>query len=714
MHIQTSWSTFRSQLSELSSIEILRLMQGFDVCQVRLHGFSDASERAYGACVYVVCRHSNHNVGSTLVCSKSRVAPLKAISLPRLELCGALLLVKLMKKVAEAVKVDISERHYWTDSKIVLAWIGSPSRRWQTFVANRVSEIQDSSSPNEWRHVKSRDNPADMISRGSTPAQLNSSTLWWEGPNWLKTETDFSETESRGADLDGIPEERKVASMAIAIVSNTVVEFDKFSSYSKLLRVVVHVLRFISGLRKRANTDATEYISSVELREARNVIIRLVQAAAWNDEIRKLSDNQAINRNSKLIGLKPYIGKDKLVRVGGRLDRSSLDEDAKHPLIIPSEHYVTKLIVMEKHNKCFHAGPTATLAAVRSEFWPISGLSVVKKHLRNCVVCRKADPMPYQQLMGQLPEARMQVSRPFARVGVDYCGPLFVRDRVRRNSKQYKAYVAVYVCMATKAVHIELVDDMTTEAFIGSLKRFTARRGLPSDIYSDNGRNLVGAEREIQRILNDPQFKKRIPEHCSVESVNWHFIPARAPHFGGLWEAAVKTMKRHLKRTIGEASLTVSEMITVLTQIEAIMNSRPITPLSDDPRDLEALTPAHFLIGSSMAALPEHDLQEVPTSKLSRWQHFEQLRQRFWSRWSREYLSACQQRSKWKTLKRETIRAGQLVMLKEDEAMPYKWTMARVLETHPGVDGVVRAVTLRTAKGQYKRPIVKLAPVPCD
>ncbi|XP_011858180.1 PREDICTED: uncharacterized protein LOC105555749 [Vollenhovia emeryi] len=404
------------------------------------------------------------------------------MSLPRLELCGAALLVRLMNKVVEALKIEIEERHYWTDSKIVLAWIGAPSRRWQTFVANRVSEIQSSSSSGEWHHVKSRDNPADLISRGSTPMFLNESTLWWEGPPWLKTASQFRDAETLDVSLNCVPEQRRRVPVAIALVTATVVEFERFSSYPRLLRVLAYVLRFVNKLRKDESVYSASHISPAELERARNVIIASVQASTWIEDIQKLKGEREVKRSSKLISLRPYLDTEGLIRVGGRLDWSMLSTDAKHPLVIPSEHHLTRLINMDRHVRLFHAGLAATLAAVRCEFWPISGMSTVKRYLAKCVVCRKAQPKPYQQIMGQLPEARVQISRPFAKVGLDYCGPIFVRDRVRRNSKQYKAYVAIFVCMATKAVHIELVDDLTTEAFLGSLKRFEARRGLPSDI----------------------------------------------------------------------------------------------------------------------------------------------------------------------------------------------------------------------------------------
>ncbi|XP_011859029.1 PREDICTED: uncharacterized protein LOC105556542 [Vollenhovia emeryi] len=250
MSIQNSWLLFRSQLTGLNYIEIPRLMMSYGVNQARLHGFCDASEKAYGACIYLVSGDSEQGISSTLMCSKSRVAPLKAVSLPRLELCGATLLVRLMNKVTEALATEVLERHYWTDSRIVLAWIGSSSRRWQTFVANRVGEIQNSSSSNEWHHVSSRDNPADLISRGVTPAQLNNSAIWWEGPRWLKVKNDFAKTDGLDVVLDSVPEERKKALTAISLVDNPAIDFIRFSSYFKLLRVMAYMLRFVGKFKK--------------------------------------------------------------------------------------------------------------------------------------------------------------------------------------------------------------------------------------------------------------------------------------------------------------------------------------------------------------------------------------------------------------------------------------------------------------------------------
>ncbi|XP_018373216.1 PREDICTED: uncharacterized protein LOC108767714 [Trachymyrmex cornetzi] len=409
--------------------------------------------------------------------------------------------------------------------------------------------------------------------------------------------------------------------------------------------------------------------------------------------------------------LHPFLDQNGIIRVGERLRHAGLPEETKHPIVIPSSHHFTKLIIIYYHERLFHAGAQTTLNTIREEFCPISARSRIKEILHKCIRCRKANPRASWQIMGQLPSVRVNISRPFTNSGVDYCGPFYVRDRIRRNAKHHKAYAAIFVCMVTKAVHIELVEDLTAESFIAALKRFVARRGKVSNLYSDNGRNFVGAERILKQTWEKEDFKECIQRFATAEKMNWHFIPARSPHFGGIWEAAVRSMKLHLKRTIGETSFTIAEMTTILPQIEAVLNSRPLTPVSDDPNDMRALTPGHFLIGENLQGYTEQELKGVPDNRLSRWQRVEQVRQHLWSRWQKEYLNTCQQRGKWKTDSKETYQVGQLVMVKDAQSMPLRWTLARIMEVHPGTDDRVRVVTLLTEKGVYKRAITNIAPL---
>ncbi|XP_074033764.1 uncharacterized protein [Leptinotarsa decemlineata] len=312
--------------------------------------------------------------------------------------------------------------------------------------------------------------------------------------------------------------------------------------------------------------------------------------------------------------------------------------------------------------------------------------------------------------MANLPPSRMTPSRPFSISGVDYAGPFQLRDRKGRNFKTFKAYIALFVCFSTKALHLEVVSDLTSECFLACLRRFMSRRGKCSEIYSDNGTTFVGANNEIKLFFDS--YKKNITEHLTTEGIQWHFITPNAPHFGGIWEAGVKSTKYHLKRVMGNASLNFEEFYTVLCQIEACLNSRPLYPISTDPNDLTPLTPAHFLIGESLTALPEPSLLNLKENRLSRFQRTQQIVQHFWSRWTKEYVSNLQTRVKWKMQHPQLIKIGLMVLVKEDGLPPLKWKMGRILQIHKGIDGVIRSVTIKTTTGELKRPVVKICILP--
>nr|XP_012234662.1 PREDICTED: uncharacterized protein LOC105679307 [Linepithema humile] len=318
--------------------------------------------------------------------------------------------------------------------------------------------------------------------------------------------------------------------------------------------------------------------------------------------------------------------------------------------------------------------------------------------------------------MGDLPTQRVNsFTRLFVVTGVDYAGPLQIRESRRRGKIHVsKGYIAVFTCFNTKAVHLELVTELTTEAFLAALSRFTARRGLCSQIFSDNATNFIGAARELQEIY---EFLKKnhneITTQLANQHIQWNFIPPRAPNFGGLWEAAVKVAKRHLYIMTRDLTLTFEECYTLLTEIEAIMNSRPLTALSSDPNDLSVLTPSHFLIGDSLVQPVQHNLTETPDNRLTRWQHFKKICQNFWRRWHSEYLHELQEKKKW-TVSGKNIALGTIVMLKEDNLPPLQWAIGRVIELHPGPDGITRVVSVRTQGGVFKRAVRNLCPIPMD
>ena len=308
-----------------------------------------------------------------------------------------------------------------------------------------------------------------------------------------------------------------------------------------------------------------------------------------------------------------------------------------------------------------------------------------------CVTCRRAAAKGSNQLMGQLPSA---TSHPFQTTGVDYAGPFLLKLGRVRKPMMVKSYLAIFVCFSTKAVHIELVSDLSTEAFLSTLRRFVARRGLPSTVYSDNGSNFIGAHNDLfdlYRFLESSDVLTSIQSFLLSNKISWHHSPERAPHFGGLWEAAVMSTKHHLKRVIGSHPLTFEEFTTVATQIEACLNSRPLGPLtSHSPDGMAPLTPGHFLVGRPLLSYPETELPREPTY-YKHWIMCQAMVQHFWSRWSGEYLQHLQKFQKWRTIT-PNYQVGELVLLTDGHTFATQWVTGKVVATYPGRDGLVRAV----------------------
>ncbi|XP_076384451.1 uncharacterized protein LOC143263146 [Megalopta genalis] len=707
MAIHNKWSQYYSQLPLLNQARFRRKTIIQSASNIELHGFCDASERAYGACVYI---RSQNNHGETIVellVAKSRVAPLKSKSIPRLELCGSVLLASLMTTVKKALDLQIEHTVYWTDSTIVLHWLRSSPHTLKTFVANRVSEIQSTTTITDWRHVSSTDNPADLLSRGQTIKDFLQSSVWQNGPSWLQQEHSHWPTWETVLHIND-PERKIAICMATIPVTKDAKILERYSSWTKLVRVIALCRRWRPGRIIKGSLTVSE------LSQSRVTILRMLQEIYFKTEILALRRQSDPYLHGKLAKLNPFLDQDELLRVGGRLKNSTLTYSQKHPILLPKSH-ITTCIIMNEHKNLLHAGAQTTLYSLRRTYWPIDGRSLVWRTIHGCVRCRRASPPSVEYIMGNLPIARVTESRPFTNVGIDYCGPFFIKEKQHRNRGRVKVYVAVFVCLAIKAIHLELVSDLTSEAFIGALRRFIARRGFCVNLYSDNGTNFKGANnelRELRELLRSDDHLKKINTFLIERAINWHFIPPQAPHFGGLWEAAVKSFKYHLKRVVGPELLTFEGLNTLIIDVEAILNSRPLTPLSSDPSDLLALTPGHFLIGDALTSLRDRDLQGTPANRLSAWQRVQQLKQHFWKRWHREYLNQLANRNKW-TRGQHSIIEGAIVLLREDNVPSMHWPLGRIIKTHPGSDGIVRVATVRIASNVFDRSVKKLVPLLC-
>lgn len=703
--IQMKWREYYSELIELKNVSIPRCAKCEMSKFTEIHGFCDASEEAYGACVYIRSQGLDGRWHSRLLCSRSRVAPLKGATIPRLELNGALVLAQLVEKVSKAWDTECHSCYLWSDSTIILSWLNAESVRLKVYVANRVSQILEITNRKQWRYVSTNENPADIITRGIKAKGLSNANLWWNGPNWLSNSNDcWPQNSFVKLDAHEIPEQRTIQLTLIGIQPvRELIQY--YSTWVRLQRGIAWMQRFINYIRTR-KVASKDHLSVFELRTSEICILKQVQNDEFYEEIQSLMAKGELKTRSKLRCLYPFL-KDGLILVGGRLDNSNLIYKRRHPIVLPGNHKVTRLIFEQRHQEQLHCGPQALLAEVRRKYWPLRGRVIARSVVLKCIRCQRAQPRFDAPLMAPLPKQRVQYARPFAITGIDFAGPIIIKSGIRRVVG-IKAWIAVFVCFTTRAVHLEAVEDLSSKAFLAALRRFTSRRGLCTTIFSDNGTNFVGVQKEL-----DSYIKAAVPQ-LAQDGIEWRFNPPSAPHFGGLWESAVKSAKYHLTRIMGEAKLTIGELNTLLCQIEACLNSRPLTLMSSDPSELEALTPAHFLIGGPISLPPEADLEGENVNNLRRWKYVQALMQTFWRRWKDEYLPQLQVRGKWTTNK-PPLKIEDIVVIKDECTRPTKWKLGRIVQLHPGKDGIIRVATVRLGSGlEIKRPTVKLCVLPTE
>lgn len=709
--LSEKWNTFIFHASHISKIKVPRALMLSSSKKVEVHGFSDASESGYAAVVYFRILLPNDKVVVRQVMAKTRVAPLKRVTLPRLELCGAHLLTQLVTYVCSVFNKNIPSPsiYLWCDSTVVLTWLQTPPYRLKTFVANRVSQVQELIPSHCWRHIQGSHNPADCASRGILASDLVDHPLWWKGPSWLHlNEEAWPSPKFSFIDLTATDEVKNTPLPVLSAVEQK--EWDlltKFSSWTRLQAVMAYVKRFVYNAR-----HADKYhgpLSPDELNSASTTLFRLVQLSSFQEDILALERKKEVS--SRIRRLSPWLDPDHLLRVGGRLTASTLRHDSRHPVILPKGHHVVDLLIDHYHIKHLHAGAQLTQALLAQSVWILSARSAIRSRIFKCLRCFRLRPKNSAPLMGDLPKARVTSTRAFLKTGMDYGGPFSVKVHNLRSIRHIKVYICVFVCLATKAVHVEVVTDLSTDAFIAALTRFVSRRGLCSDLYSDCATNFVGADNALRKLIKTTDHTQ-VQTFAAQQGIKFHFNPPAAPHQGGLWESAIKGIKHHLRRVIGDQVLTLQEFITITTQAEAMLNSRPLTPLSNDPTDLSALTPGHFLIGTPLAAVPEADLSNAPQNRLKHWHLVQSLGQQIWKRWHLEYLHTLQQRGKWDS-STQNLKIGDLVLIHQPTP-PLTWPLARITGVYPGKDSVVRVVQLRTANGQLIRPSHKVFPLPCN
>ena len=525
---QKTWLQIAKDLQETANITIPRCYFTPPSNQpTELHVFSDASMKAYGAVAFLRAGER-----TSFVLARSRVVPLKGHTLPRLELMGAVIASRLAQFICTAFQHTSLQNisvMLWSDSQIVLHWLHS-RKRLKQFVSNRVQEINNTFPNIPWHYCPTDDNLADLLTRGLTTVQLVSSQLWQHGPQWLIDEThrpvwNHSEILHPQVDECAAEDSRPTHSKVTWAIHN-IIQASNYSTLSRLLRVTSYLLRFINNTRY-STSRKTGPLSTDEISTSLSVWIYSCQHTSFPEEIYNLQ-SKTKKRSPLVRQLRLFLDSSEYVRCGGRIHNAPVNTDTKFPYLLPKSHHLTKLIVCAVHEHQLHAGVNSTVTALRQQYWIPTARQLVRRLLRKCVPCRKtsgkAYPIPESP---PLPKDRTKEGKPFEVTGVDFTGALYVRN----HGTESKAYICLFTCGLSRAVHLKVVQDLSVETFLQAFRRFAARKSLPRLLLSDNASTYVSAAKELQQLFTS----HKLEESLSTKGVQWRFIPKRAPWYGAQW-----------------------------------------------------------------------------------------------------------------------------------------------------------------------------------
>ena len=767
MIIQNIWKT-KIQWDQKVADEILGEFSGFcaDInllCTLKIQRslflgkvlfldiYADASQKAYGAVAYI-----SNETQSKLVMARGRVAPIKILTLPQLELTSICLGVKLGKFLIEtfATEFEFERVRIWSDSSIALSWIKNQNSKLPRYVANRVKEIKKNLPNGTFGHVSGKTNPADYVSRGVSFKTLKNSDLWWNGPplpreNCSQTPHPFPENGSqtphpfpangsqnphpspeedsqmnhfatenvsqisqfnpdnvpqaplpqKPVQLNGIPGE----SVVNAGVENMKISFplnvSDFSSLDKLILVICFVCLFIR-LKLKLTLNKFSGTTSYAL----DLLVKNAQSTYFESILSFFSRGGRSPDVVKQFNLKLIDG---VIVCQGRLKNA----DLKFPIFLPNNCHLVKLLILKIHNDKFHAGLNYVLATFREKFWIPKARQTIKKVLNRCVICKRYQGRAYHVMeYAPLPPERVKGNRPFGVTGVDLTGALHVKV----NGNIQKVYIALFTCTLSRAVHLEIVEDLSEYEFVCAFRRFVSRRSWPSKMISDSGTNLVAGSKTLMKIAKHPDVKNHFKQ-----DLEWKFLIKRSPWTGGFYERLIGLTKLSLKKALGNALITLNALRTIVVEIEAILNDRPLTYVSNDIEELSALTPSKLLIGYRLDSFPDiTHIEELSDPTYSSKPVVDALSRNlsfglksFWTRFKSEYLTALRERKNIISRNSANPKKGEVVIIHDDLTPRAKWKLGVIEELYFSKDDLVRSVRLRTANGQTNRPISKLYPL---
>nr|XP_055052534.1 uncharacterized protein LOC129438043 [Misgurnus anguillicaudatus] len=702
--LRHEWITWENELSQLSSVTLPRCYTTkVDplVSSRSVHIFSDASERAYGSVAYLRSEDEKGQIEVAFLAARSRVAPKKQQTIPRLELCAALTGAQLSAVLKSELTLEISSFKFWTDSTTVLNWLQSDSCHFKVFVGTRVAEIQELTDSKAWSYVNSKDNPADDITRGLSLVEIADQNRWSKGPAFL-WEHPTSWPKLPKLDQTENSEELRKPTACHLLTTHAeqhLIDVTQFNSFQEIVEAVTQSLNGAAS----ANTVTADTFRKAELE-----VFKTSQMESFPNEYIQLQKGTAISPNSRLIALNPEFDCDtQLIRVGGRLRRcEQLSPDILHPIVLDPTHSVTKLLIKQYDEQLHHPGTERVFAEIRRRFWILRGRQAIRSVQHHCAECRKWRGKPDVPKMADLPPSSLRLFKPaFHSTGMDCFGPFTIKIG-RRNEKRWGI---IYKCLTTKAVYLDLLSHADSDSFLMSLRRFISRRGKPYELYSDRGTNFRGGDSELKEAFKN--LNPHLQQELAKQQIDFHYNPPNAPHFGGSWEREIRSVKTALYTIIGAQTVTEEVLMTVLIEIEGILNSKPLGYVSSDIADPDPITPNSLLMGRMDSTLPQVIYPETELLSRKRWRHSQVLADQFWNRFLRNYLPGLQSRQKWQQ-ERENLAVGTVVMIVDPQSPRALWPVGTVKSVKVGDDNKVRSAEIQVKDKTYIRPVVRLIKLP--
>ncbi|XP_066933725.1 uncharacterized protein [Clytia hemisphaerica] len=726
------WEKILLEFNKIDKIEIDRpyCIESLhdNIKTVGAHIFSDASKYMFGAAVYLRFVLESGSVKTALVSSKNRIISAKTLkskhnTTPRNELNGILLATSHGPAVIEALKnsYNISETFYWTDSSIACAWVQNEKKNEDSYVEDRVKKIKTviKKPLSHLKLVPSEINPSDILTKVHYPLGLARNELWFYGPQfltekenaWPDLKPGFS-FKTNTTSVTATPASTDLSAAKINI--SEIIDYKKFNDFSKTSRVLAWAIHFVSKITLKKeeedtietkqinnktkqiihnNKDCGGVLSIVELELARNLLIE--------DSQRGLENGKNFTNLKKQLDL--FQDENGLWRCGGRLKNSELTYEQKHPLLIDRKHPIAKMIIRESHANVMHNGVSQTLTNLRKRYWITKPRNLIKTVIKECTTCRKHEGKPYgYPNEPSLPRERVTANYAYENMGIDYLGPVYVKDIYAKNNETHKAWTALTTCTTTRAVYLDLVSDCSGPTCVNLLKRLISTHGTPKVMISDNGTNFISTD--VQNFMAN-------------RGTLWKFNIAKAPWYGGFFERLVRSVKRCLRKSIENAKLNYEEMLTILKEVENILNNRPLTYLYTE-ENVDPLTPNKLIYGRDLNTNIAPNLNEEENENVdldTRYVYLQTILDQFWDRWSNEYLVSLRERSRniAKTSNIDVVpRTDDVVLIHDDKVKRQNWKLGKITKLIRSTDGKVRACELSVITNgklmNYKRPVNKL------